>query len=76
METQKLEAAEQAFTKLLASQTERGRLQKKTSLIEIRIGWFREFMADHMLEEEGGKMASSVATSLCARRLPNSQALY
>ena len=52
METQKLEAAEQAFTKLLAAKPNSADFKRKLASLKLELDGFREFMADHMLEEE------------------------
>ena len=52
VETQKLEAAEQAFTKLLAAKPNSADFKRKLASLKLELDGFREFMADHMLEEE------------------------
>lgn len=52
LETQKLEAAEQAFVNLLASKAGSADFKRKLAAAKKELNGFREFMADHMLEEE------------------------
>ena len=48
VETQKLEAAEQAFTKLLAAKPNSADFKRKLASLKLELDGFREFMADHL----------------------------